>query len=261
MKRIEALVFLFYLLLFIGCQPSEPEMPQTPPPKKSQVNAKKITPKPNKAMQLLTSAQDDVTRHLFESARKKINTIITQYPDTKEAVSARALLETIQSLSKKKKTSVTTGPGHQALPKHMRTKIDSNTGIAWYKDQNTPRYNDINSIYLYFGKPKNHPPFLRFRIRYCSDEWLHIMSFIVMADHERFLKSRAPFKRLTGTNCFQELYDEPVTPKLMRVIQKIIHSNQTTIRFHGQKGVGDILITQDQKQSMKNVLAAFRKMK
>ena len=142
----------------------------------------------------------------------------------------------------------------------MRSKIDPETGITWYKDGNTPKYNDITNVYLYFGQKNDSPPFLRFRIRYCDTQWLQIMSYIVMADKQRFIQPVVTFKQIRGTTSPQELYDEPVTKELYPIIQKIVSSRKTVIRLHGLKGTGDIMLTDKQKQSMKNVLRAYHQM-
>ncbi len=147
----------------------------------------------------------------------------------------------------------------RALPE-MLIKTDPKTGTSWYKDKNTPRHNDINNIYLYIEKKRDKQPTLRLRIRYCNDEWLNIMSYLLLADGKRYLSSTVRFKRLRGPNSFQELYDEPITANTYAMIEGIIRSQRATMRFHGQKGTADFLLSSSQKLSMKHVLAAFNQM-
>lgn len=254
-KRIW-LLFGILPLFFVSCGPSEPEIPETKAVEQV-TKEPEILPAQYEVDRLLARAREEIEKKQFDAARKTIDAILSQYPETKEAEAARALLATLPPPVKKSNVPLKAKPAKGL----MRAKFDPKTGITWYKDENTPVHNTINSIYLYFGKKKNEPPFLRFRIRYCSDAWLYIMSYIVMADRERFVQPMVSFKRLHSENRYQELYDEPVTPKLFTMLNKIAKSERSTIRLHGQKGVGDVMLTQEQKKSMRNVLAAFEKMK
>jgi len=259
MKWSKILLFFFSLTLIVSCQqPTEPEISAEKIEKKSPKEIQQKPPEANKKRRMLEIANTDFQNHHFESARATLETLLKNHPDSSEAESARILLRKIDSKLLKKIPYQKKEPAPQAAIKKMRILTVPETGTTWYKDENTTRFNDINSFYLYFGKRKNKPPELRLRIRYCSEKWLHIMSFMAIIDNNRFMKPLAKFKQLRGTTNLQELFDERITPEDHKLLKKIIQSNKTTIRFQGQKGFADIMLTQAQKKSMKNVLDAFK---
>lgn len=258
MKWFQIFLGFFCLVLIIACQPSTEQKISTEKIEKKSPQENQKPPEADKTKRMLEIAENDFQNHSFESAKKTLETLLKDYPDFSESDSARILLKKIDAELSKKISYQKKEPAPVAAIKKMRIMTVPETGTTWYKDENTTRFNDINSFYLYFGKRGNEPPELRLRIRYCGNGWLHIMSFMAIIDNNRFMKPLAKFKQLMGTTNFQELFDERITPEDHKLLKKIIQSDKTTIRFQGQKGYADIMLTQAQKESMKNVLDAFK---
>lgn len=139
----------------------------------------------------------------------------------------------------------------------MRKTTDKIEGIDWYRDKASPVYTNQNGFFLYIGKQGVTAPWLRLRIQYLAEDWLFIESFIVVADGQRFERSRVKFERDNDSRIW-EWYDESLTDADLQMIKSIIVSKEAVIRFNGRQYRKDKTITASQKAALQNVLDAYK---
>ncbi len=261
------LLFKFSLfLVFItlsGCGPSDSDMEKLKTEKTDILGkSKSMTAGPaeiqRKAQKLLDAARADFRDGRYPAAREKLTALIEQYPALETAKEARALLLKIKDAQEKK--AVKDYFEMFASTNGLRMKLDSDGGVGLFKDQRTTRYKNINAFYIYFGKRKGEPPWLRLRIRYFDNHWLSTQSYIVLADNHRYVKPLARFKQSRDTAGYSELYDNRVTGDDIDMIQAVVASKKAIVRLYGKEASVDVIITPLEKEAMKNVLAAFKKM-
>lgn len=148
----------------------------------------------------------------------------------------------------------------QALKK-MRVKHDQVENNYWYYDKNSPLYDNSNGIYLYFGKQKNNIPYtLRFKLSFTNNDWIFFKTLIFNIDGENY--SIIPKSSEINHDNYEyiwETVDMPLSDDngSRVIIEKIIKSKKTIVRFEGDKYYLDKTITKSQKNAMKRVIQAY----
>lgn len=133
-------------------------------------------------------------------------------------------------------------------------------GLTLRHDEIENRYfispkNDHRDSYiqLYLGYAESKP-WLRFRVRYYSSDWLFVKSFLVAADDYRWQSPAYRFQRDHSSGSIWEWIDLPATDTEINVAKKVAASGATTIRFQGDKYYADRKIGDEQKQAIKDIL-------
>lgn len=127
---------------------------------------------------------------------------------------------------------------------------------VWYKDLGS-LYRKGTGILAYMGRFKNNSIVLRCRFNYEAGDWLFVKSIIIAADNERFEKTDATFERNSSYSGIREWYDFNVLDEDLKIIKAIIKSKEATIRFKGEAGYDDYVVTDKEKKSLKNIVDAY----
>jgi len=141
----------------------------------------------------------------------------------------------------------------------MRTKYDEVKEITWHFDKASPKYDDTKNFLLYIGKDKNNDCWLRLRIRYAADDWLFIKKYILKIDDYTYTILPGDFnvQRDNSGGRIWEWYDKTPSKSDIEAIKAIINSKKTILRYEGDQYHYDRNISQQEKQSLQNVLDAY----
>ena len=134
----------------------------------------------------------------------------------------------------------------QQIIRTLSVDHDEVRGITWYK----PKFTDDlgNQIYLYVGKRSDKPPILRLSIRYYDDDWLFVRSYTIKADDKTFeLVPDDPPEHDNAGGKVWEWSDELATPH-MNMLDAIIKSRKTILRYNGSKYYHDEIVSDTQRQ-------------
>ncbi len=143
----------------------------------------------------------------------------------------------------------------------MRRSYDSVREIAWYYDRSVPKpVNTGSRMLLYIGKPNDGSPFLRFSIRYASDEWLFIQSYTVKADAQTFridVSGYDDVERDNGYGGIWEWYDTTADTQELEIVRAVVNSKRAVLRYNGKQYYHDRTIGADEKAALQRVLDAY----
>lgn len=154
----------------------------------------------------------------------------------------------------------------RALPL-MYEKKNEFEQTTWIKDKTSPRFVDQNAFYVYFGEEKgeysNSITPLRLRVQYYGDNWLFHEKFKLLIDGETYTFTPNEVDRDNGNGgyvwewsdeSFKSYGGEQFVAKRM---VEIINSKEAKIKFIGDKYYDIQIITQKQKDALRNVLLAY----
>jgi hypothetical protein len=140
----------------------------------------------------------------------------------------------------------------------MAIKKDDFTGYTWYQDKSSPNYTNVNGFYIYFGE-KGGNQTLHLVIQYHGNGWLFIESYAILVD-KKIKNIDANYfdinRDMRGLGV-SEWYDLVLGQREILIIEAIIKSEESIIRYSGKQYYDERIITNEEKQALKNVLAAF----
>ncbi|MEM7223230.1 MAG: hypothetical protein AAF495_09645 [Pseudomonadota bacterium] len=140
----------------------------------------------------------------------------------------------------------------------MRKKEDKLEKITWYYDKRSPRYTSSRSaMFLYFGKRKDGPPWLRLRLQYTAGDWLFVRDADIFVDGRKYQPFWGEFERDHGSGDIWEWIDLSPSSTHLQMIRDIIDSKEATIRFRGDQYHSDKVISAGDKAALNQVLVAF----
>lgn len=135
---------------------------------------------------------------------------------------------------------------------HLDKKYDDIKNITWYKDKTSTKYRNENAFYLYFS-PNN----LRLVIQYYADNWLFIDNYIIKADDKIYtINGRVERDNGNGGKIW-EWIDINVNNKI-EILTNIANSSNAKIRFNGKQYYEERIITEREKEAMKNILISYK---
>lgn len=151
---------------------------------------------------------------------------------------------------------------------NITAKVDEFRSITWYRDNSSPKYDNANSFYAYFGEKKgeygNSILPLRLKVQYYGDDWLFHDKFIVLIDGKTYSIIPDEVKRDSGYGGYiwewsdQALKDYLLGEEYMiSLLIDIINSNEAKIKFIGDNYYDIRIITKRQKEALRNVLLSY----
>lgn len=210
--------------------------------------------------QSLLQAKNYIENNNYERADKKLDILLEKYPKPYNLKETQEL-----SLFVKNKIKEIELIKKEALPdllKNMHIKYDDMRDINWYSDKSTPQYTNYNSFHLYITKSGDKKPFLRFRIQYTDDKWLFIENYIIKTDNNTYNISTnyGNINKDHGSRKVWEWYDVSMNNNIYNIINHVINSKSAKIRYNGKQYYKDRIITNKEKQALKNVLDVYEAM-
>jgi hypothetical protein len=169
------------------------------------------------------------------------------------------VFQNLQAQQKKKEKAEEERQRKAALAA-MFVKSDSFEGINWYYDRATYNRYVADDFYLYIGKKKSGEPWLRFKAMYYDDDWIFFDEIRVNVDGEVFTITADYFdveRDNSGGNVWEWLDISPGSYEL-NMINSIIGSKSTTVRFKGDQYHSDMTLSAATKRGLKNVLLAYQ---
>lgn len=202
----------------------------------------------------------------YEESRKQILKLMQKHPKSSQALKSEPLLKEINELIENKnlkkeaeraaKEAVEKKRRQKAL-KNMRKKHDDMNDITWYRDKSSPIYSNVNGLFCYFGVSKKEPLRLRFRIQYKGENWLFINSYLINVDGVKYEMNADGISR-DNDNGIWEWIDILVFKDELEIIKAISKGKKVKIRHIGDKYYKDRIITNREKQALRNVLDAYQ---
>lgn len=189
----------------------------------------------------------DVNQGRFEDAKDTLNSALQVLPKAK---SLKELSVTIDGLIERQE---------RAALSAMYKKTDSFEGVDWYYDRATYSSYAGNKFFLYIGKQKSGQPWLRLHMMYSGSDWIFWEKLTVSVDGEKFEFNPGYYEveRDNDTRVW-EWYDVLADSGDISMVEKIITSKNTTLRFEGETYRSDMVLSSAQKRAFKNVLAAHK---
>lgn len=230
--------------------------------------------KPN-SIELLNQANVYFKNYQIEESKKNLLILLKKYPKSKEAIEAKELLFKADLELEKmvkiedslfKETERKDKLNAEKVTRDFRKKIDDLEGITWYYDKTSPRYTNLNGFYLYIGDRGHKAPWLRLRIQYKGDNWLFIAKYIIYVDgleYRTIIPEYGDVKRDNGYGGVWEWTDILVNSNRdemiddFTVLRAIIRGKDVKVKFVGKTYVKTIIINNNQKKAIKNVLEAY----
>ncbi len=222
---------------------------------------------------LLKQAKLSLKRDALNDAKEKLLLVVYYYPDSKEFFEAKDLLKKIEAkktaksndyyetTSYKEEKQEDSNSLNNATNK-MYTAFDVANDITTYFDKTSPRYNNENGFYLTFKKDgkSGQPSDLKLKIQYTSIQPLYIQSYQFQADdyNYRLIPSKVELDHNSSQSW--EWCEVPLNSELYRLVNRIISSNTTIIRFVGRGNYTEKEVSNQQKDALKNVLDAYKSM-
>ncbi len=223
---------------------------------------------------LLKQAKLSIKRDDVNDAKEKLLLIIYRYPDANEVFEAKDLLKNLEERKSNKNNNsyyestsykpeehntASSNTYNNAVDK-MYTAFDVAKDITTYYDKTSPRYNNVSGFYLYFKKDgkSGQPSDLRLKIQYTSMQPLNIQSYQFQADDYSFRLVPQRVEMDHDSHDTWEWCEIPINSDIYKLVNRIISSNSTIIRYVGRGNYTENEVSAEQKDALKNVLDAFK---
>lgn len=196
---------------------------------------------------VISAVGEDINKGRFDDAKYTLNSALQILPKEK---SLRELSDTIDSLIERQE---------RAALSAMYKKTDTFEGVDWYYDRATYSTYAGNKFFLYIGKQDSGQPWLRLQMMYAGSDWIFWETLTVSVDGEKFSfnPGYSEVERDNYTTVW-EWYDTLPDSGDIAMIEKIITSKNTTLRFEGETYRADRVLSSAQKRAFKNVLVAYK---
>jgi hypothetical protein len=144
----------------------------------------------------------------------------------------------------------------KAIWSKMRKKYDSFESVTWYNALSSPIYTNQNGFYLYFGVKDGRLLTLRLKMTYLDDDWLFVDTARVNVDGFIYPLTCSNWERDNKSGQIWEWCDTPLDDD-REIVEAIIKSKKSVIRFEGDKYYDNRTISSSQKQALQDVLNAY----
>ena len=133
---------------------------------------------------------------------------------------------------------------------------DTFNGTTWYTSSLSPD----EGFFVYIANPPKQPLHLRVRIQYEAKVWLFLRSYTIKTGNVfyKFRLKREEVDRNVTNSGIREVLDHKIRKKEYKVIRAILNAPETTIRLYGSNGVQDILLTEKDKNALREVVLSYR---
>lgn len=165
----------------------------------------------------------------------------------------KTLSEAPQKLKAKKRQNATA---------KLKSETDKVEGTTWYKAKVNPDYANVRSYALPYIGTSSGFTWLRLKYLYTGDSWIFFKSITISVDGKRYEAefSYWDVERDNNTDVW-EWVDVSATDADIEMLKAIANSKETIVRFRGDQYHYDLVVSQSDKNGIKDVLAAYEAMK
>lgn len=141
----------------------------------------------------------------------------------------------------------------------LQSETDKVEGITWYKPSTYPSYVNTRCYVLPYIGRSDYSTWLRLRFNYTGDDWIFFEKITISIDGENYYKTYNYFDvdRDNGSGDVWEWVDISVTDSDIEMLKQIVSSNETIVRFQGEKYYYDFTIQNSDKTAINQVLTAY----
>lgn len=198
----------------------------------------------------------------LSSAQKKFLTNEDKLDDALEK------LEKLKKERAEKVREINRQKGNELL-KEMQLKKDDVKNIKFYRPEAIPcdwqgnRQPNVRSFVLPYIGIRDENVWLRLLYNYTGEDWVFFEKVIFAIDDERYTKN-FDFTDITRDNSGRKVWefvDTEVTDSDQKLLWDIVKSTKTIIRFQGDDYHHDIIVSEEDKTAIENVLTAYSYLK
>lgn len=138
---------------------------------------------------------------------------------------------------------------------------DSIEGITRYRDSRAQAYVDVKSaIVPSISQRDGEAPKLLLRYQYVGFSWIFWQSLVVAIDDRRLTGefSYTDIKRDNSGGKVWEYYTQELNDSGIEMLEEMVSSTSTTIRFKGDRGTWDLVLTEEDKAMVKTTLEGYK---
>ncbi|MBQ6873681.1 MAG: hypothetical protein IJO24_05195 [Clostridia bacterium] len=144
--------------------------------------------------------------------------------------------------------------------KKMKSEYDKVEEITWYFPKTFPDYIDIRSYVLpYIAIDDEGRIRMRLRYNYTGDDWIFWEEAIIKIDDEKYYENAGNSGTVRDNDTeVWEYYDVVATETEIEMLEKIVESKETIVRFDGDNHHYDLTISSSDKKAIKEILEAYK---
>lgn len=118
----------------------------------------------------------------------------------------------------------------------------------------------ISEVGLYIGISSNKT-WLRMNVKYKGENWLFVRSYIISADSLRWQSPTFEFKRDHSGGWVWEWIDVAPTQQDLQNMGTLAQAKTPMVRFRGDKYYSDLKLSNQQQESISNILSLYEMLK
>ena len=136
-------------------------------------------------------------------------------------------------------------------------------GITWYYPKQRPKYIDERCFVMPAIGIRDNNAWICVAYNYTEDNWIFWEKMIFVVDGERFTKDCSQIQRSSGYGRVSETYQEALNlgqsmdSEEILLLNKIVNSERTIIRFDGDNSHYDYEVVQIDKDMLNDVIALY----
>lgn len=145
-----------------------------------------------------------------------------------------------------------------------RVEEDKIQGVKWYYSKVQPVYANTRSYVLPFiGMNNKNEVWLCAIFDYTGDNWVFFKSIIFSVDGKNTTKTYNYFRDIVRDNKYGDVWEYVLTPggeEYRDLFWSIANSDETIVRFDGDRYCEDIVISREDKAAIKEILTIYEAM-
>jgi len=148
---------------------------------------------------------------------------------------------------------------HDAQPAHELYTLQDvapSGSIAWYRNKESRSAKNFANIMLVIGMEQNKPPFLQMQVGYASETYMFIQSFSVIVDDIDYGSFSPEFMQESSIQAW-EWCEIKVGADEYKMIEAVIKSRESIIRYFGRKFYKDYVVSEKEKELLNNMLLSY----
>lgn len=134
-------------------------------------------------------------------------------------------------------------------------RYDDMEETTWITHKNQPKYTNTKGFYTYIGI-KNGVPWERLVIRYYGDDWLFIQNIKIKSDDNTYNLYPANLERDNNSSVWEWIDISPSNSDLI-MLERVIGSKETKVRFEGKKYYKDWVLTNKEIKGLSDTQKYF----